>query len=202
MGEKKKGKGSGVYDRGPTTKRPKGTKKGSTVESSIAVAERAYVFGASVQGYSIARMAAESHQHLGYPLGLVNCGRRLKEAQREVAEATLADGIEKRATEAEKLDALEVRLRRDLSAVVLGDDGRPLLDDDGAMIVQKAAVQHSAAGLLLRLFERRAKLLGLDAPAQVEVAHSVVDPADIELRRIIDEARATSDAPYPMKETP
>ncbi len=44
--------------------------------------------------------------------------------------------------------------------------------------------------VLLKVQERRARLLGLDAPERADVTVHQVDAEDIELRELIDEARA------------
>jgi hypothetical protein len=91
------------------------------------------------------------------------------------------------AIETEKLDALErvlwgvVRRRHVMVSqgrVMKNDDGTVLLDDDPAV---------RAAATLLRAFERRSKLHGLDAPAQLRARVEVQDEFDGEIERLLGE---------------
>jgi hypothetical protein len=47
---------------------------------------------------------------------------------------------------------------------------------------------------LLRIQERRARLLGLDMPVKLTAQVTPVDPADIELAKLIAAAQAANDA--------
>lgn len=107
------------------------------------------------------------------------------------------------ALEAEKLDALErgmwvIFRRRHIlvsqGQVMKGEDGQPLLDDDPAT---------RAAGVLLRAFDRRAKLHGLDAPTRLNAKVEVQDELDADIERLVAELAgqpgvpSDSEAPRP-----
>jgi hypothetical protein len=95
------------------------------------------------------------------------------------------------ALEAEKLDALErqmwsvVRRRH-----VLVSQGRVMKDSDGSQLVDDDPATRAAA-VLLRVFERRAKLHGLDAPAQLRAKVEVQDELDADIERLVAELAAT-----------
>jgi hypothetical protein len=95
------------------------------------------------------------------------------------------------ALEAEKLDALErgmwtVFRRRHVlvsqGQIMRGPDGEPFPDDDPAT---------RAAGVLLRAFERRAKLHGLDAPTKITGKFEVQDELDADVERLVAELART-----------
>jgi hypothetical protein len=97
--------------------------------------------------------------------------RGLDRTRREPADAL-------RELELERLDALQVQLTRVLGRVhvtvsggkiVTDPDGRPLVDDGPTV---------AAAQALVRVGESRRRLLGLDAPAQVEAKVWTVDQMD------------------------
>jgi len=99
-----------------------------------------------------------------------------------------------RAVELDRLDRLTVKawevLEREHVVVQHGkivrdEDGNPLRDDGPVL---------AAVGTLLRISERRSKLLGLDAPIPLAIDANVhqVDPADIELAQMIAEAKRRS----------
>lgn len=88
------------------------------------------------------------------------------------------------AMEDEKLDALEqgmwrVFRRRHIlvsqGRVMKDENGEPFLDDDPAV---------RAAAILLRAFERRSKLHGLDAPSRVNAKVEVHDELDADIERL------------------
>ncbi|MGJ6963274.1 hypothetical protein ACSDR0_15315 [Streptosporangium sp. G11] len=101
-----------------------------------------------------------------------------------------------RTVELDRLDRLTVKawevLERDHVVVQHGkivrdEEGNPLRDDGPVL---------AAVGTLLRISERRSKLLGLDAPIPLAIDAHVhqVDPADIELAQMIAEAKRRSAA--------
>ncbi|SRR6266511_1782544 len=76
------------------------------------------------------------------------------------------------------VEALKVLRRRHVvvsHGEIVRDDGRPLEDD--------APVLH-AIDRLLKIQERRARLLGLDAPTQAKVTVISEDAVDAEIRRL------------------
>jgi hypothetical protein len=115
-------------------------------------------------------------------------------------EATLREPAEQvRLLELERLDqlqleALEVLHRRHLvvqgAKIVKGDDGQPLVDD--APILQAIAT-------IVRLMERRSRLLGLDAAQRHEVL--TLDAIDQEIARLEEQvAKATPPSQPPPPE--
>jgi hypothetical protein len=96
--------------------------------------------------------------------------------------------------EDEKLDVLERGMwgifhRRHVlvsqGQVMRGEDGNPLMDDDPAT---------RAAGVLLRAFDRRAKLHGLDSPTRVNAKVEVQDELDADIERLVEELGRTPHA--------
>jgi hypothetical protein len=103
---------------------------------------------------------------------------------------------ELRRLEAERLnqlwaEAMAVLRRRHVMVqsgkIVKGDDGQPITDDGPVL---------QATATLLRVMERRARLLGLDAPAKHEVL--TLDAIDAEIRRL--EEQLSQVAPHAKTE--
>ena len=95
------------------------------------------------------------------------------------------------ALEAEKLDALERQLwsyirRRHIlvsqGQIIRDEHGDPFIDDDPGI---------RAAGVMLRAFDRRAKLHGLDQPTRVNAKVEVQDELDADIERLAQELAAT-----------
>jgi hypothetical protein len=114
--------------------------------------------------------------------------RRAMDRRRDELRAA-ADALA--ALEDEKLDTLErgmwaVFHRRHILVsqghVMRDEEGRPLLDDDPAT---------RAAAILLRAFERRSKLHGLDAPTKVTAKVEVQDELDADIERLAAELART-----------
>jgi hypothetical protein len=101
------------------------------------------------------------------------------------------------ALEAEKYDALEQRLWATIRRRhILVSQGRVMRDDDGQVLTDDDPAVRAAA-VLLRVFERRAKLHGLDAPAQVTAKVEVQDELDADIKRLVAELAATPPAGLP-----
>lgn len=99
----------------------------------------------------------------------------LSDRTREMGEAVT--GL--RSIEADKLDAMERVIIRIMNKPhVLAQQGRIVYNQDGTP-VEDTAPLFQCVDRLLRIAERRAKLLGLDAPvkAQVEIKNTGVDSA-------------------------
>jgi hypothetical protein len=104
-----------------------------------------------------------------------------------------SDATKHREIEVQKLDLLEEKLWGLLDEeyytvssgqVVYMETGDPVPDIDPVMKV---------IDRILRVSERRSKLLGLDKPVRVEATIHQVDSADMELAQMIREGRAKSD---------
>lgn len=103
--------------------------------------------------------------------------------RRAVAAAAAAGGREALAGELLKLDALEVASWAVLEANhVAVSDGR-VVKDNGAAITDHKPVL-AAVNSLLRIAERRAKLLGLDTPARTEVTVITRDATEQAIREL------------------
>lgn len=121
-----------------------------------------------LQGHSVREVAKLASQELGWSISRATAWRRIEEEgllQVQPAEAAL------RAQELDRLDRYLLALEQ----AALSPDPK-----------DKVAAVNSA----LKLQERRAKLLGLDAPERSEVTIHEVDPADAELAQLIREERA------------
>lgn len=130
---------------------------------SLSTAERdAQAAELRSKGWSFPRIAA----HLGY----THRADAYNAVQRVLKETVREAGEQVRALELERLDRLETAANEVLERahvtvshgkIVAGADGEPLLDD--APVLQ-------AIDRLLRIQERRSRLLGLDAPIKKDVS--------------------------------
>jgi hypothetical protein len=161
------------------------------------------------QGWPFERIAGE--------LGYASRGKAYEGVQRALAEIPREGVEELRQMELERLDrlylaALEVLERKHLTVshgkvisrfvgLERDEDGIERLDDDGKTISIYEDVLDDgpilqAIDRALKIQERRAKLLGLDAPAKLEVL--TLDAIDSEIRKLQAEFEgnpAESDAP-------
>lgn len=101
-----------------------------------------------------------------------------------------------RVEELERLDELERKAINVLEGLhPLVQQGRIInrghKDESGTWVVDEELVDSgpvlAALDRVLKIQERRAKLLGLDAPAKTEVNVGAVDPASIELRLLLEQ---------------
>lgn len=111
-----------------------------------------------------------TYQRIADELGWANKGDAHHAVQRVLRDTVQEAGDELRTLELIRLDALYVAAHEVLERehvtvsngrIVAGTDGAPILDD--APVLQ-------AIDRLLRIQERRAKLLGLDAPVKKDVS--------------------------------
>jgi hypothetical protein len=95
-----------------------------------------------------------------------------------------------RQVELDRMDGLAVKAYEVLGREhIVAQQGKIVRDDEGTPLLDSAPIL-SAIGTLVRISERRAKLLGLDAAVKVDAQVHTVDPADIELAQMIREAKA------------
>lgn len=131
--------------------------------------ERRVCYDLRLAGYSWERIAELASVEVGWKVSASTARRRIEEeglARTQPAEEAL------RAQELDRLD-------------------RYLLEcEDVASKAEKGSERLAALDRALRIGERRAKLLGLDAPERSEVSVAQVDPADAELAALIREERA------------
>ena len=138
-------------------------------------------------------------QQIGDRFG-VNASGAYKMVQRAIADIPRGNTIELVALELEKLDAIE-RKYLEIAAkhhVFVSQGGKVVYDGDVKLEDDGPAMQ--AMSRLLKVAERRAKLLGLDAPvkAQVEVVNYDADSIEyrvLELRRALE---STGGEPIPL----
>jgi hypothetical protein len=137
------------------------------------------------------RRAGASHRAIAVELGVDHSTivRDVHAIFRQLAEEQHASAEEYRAMELERLDTLSLEASRILQAVhplISGgkvltrftNDGKAVgLTDDGPKL--------QAIDRLLRISESRRKLLGLDAPAQVQIGGSLQSPLYLELRAVV-----------------
>ena len=123
------------------------------------------------------RRSGLSYDQVARAAGYASVSGAYKAVQRAIAENAAENGDEARQIEAARLDDLTRTLMRVLTtkhyivatngAVVRDPETREPLADDGPVI-------QAVAGLT-RISERRAKLLGLDAPARRDVTIDMVN---------------------------
>lgn len=95
-----------------------------------------------------------------------------------------------RQVELDRLDDLAVKAYEVLGRNhVVAQQGKIVRDDEGTPLLDDAPTL-AAIDRLVKISERRAKLLGLDAAVKVDAQVHQVDPADIELAQMINEAKA------------
>lgn len=143
-----------------------------------------------------ARLKVEglSYQQIADRLGFTDRSTAAKAAKRALAEVVQEPAEELRKLELERLDDMYRRsyavLEREHLTVSQGrvvclenEAGEKVpLPDDGPVL--------AAVDRLLKIQDRRAKLLGLDAPTQVQATVTEVTQADLELTDLISEAKA------------
>lgn len=134
-------------------------------------------------------------QHLTYDqiateLGYADRGHAYQAVQRALLAAVKEPAEELRQLELERLDTLARTCEGILARHhVMVSHGRIIKDDDGQVLLDDGPVMQ-AVDRLLKIQERRAKLLGLDTPVKADVTVHQVDARDAELMEMINEARA------------
>lgn len=151
------------------------------------------------------RAAGCKYEDIAQALGYSSRSAAAQDVQRALMVAVSEPATEVRALELTRLDdlwvaALAVLKRPHLTVsngrvvTINNTDGLPVpVEDDGPVL--------QAIDRLLRIQERRAKLLGLDAPTKVEVIND--DLIDAEIRRLTDELdRAAAAEAADVADTP
>jgi len=132
-----------------------------------------------IQHVTFAEIAAE----LGIPQSTARTDYERALAERTAETERLAAHI--RGAELAKLDVMEAAAWKVLRArhvtvshgkLILGEDGTPLLDDGPVL---------QAIDRLVRIAERRSRLLGLDAPVRTKI--EVTDALDAEIEQLVAE---------------
>lgn len=139
------------------------------------------------------KVGGASYREIGVALGLSTSQayRRVNEALSEVMQPKV-DQL--RHLEAQRLDELNRHAHRVLNADhVLVQHGKIVLDKDGNTVVDQD-LKLRAITVITRLSDSRRKLLGLDAPTQIEATIHPADPLDMELQKIVRAAQAKNAA--------
>jgi hypothetical protein len=143
-----------------------------------------------------ARLAGASFEEIGRQLGVSDT--RAHQLWTDALERTIKEPADRhRALELQRLDQLQlsaVRVLRDGHVVIQG--GKVVADRQGRPYTDHAPVLQ-AINTLLRVAERRARLLGLDAPAKVDAkvdGHVTVDHLDDQIRDLEAELAALDPA--------
>jgi hypothetical protein len=123
--------------------------------------EQAFIFEAKLAGHSVRAISTLASQHFGYYISKSTVQNRI-DAEVNQTVQPLADDLRK--VEVARLDKYLAALEPDIAT------GDP-----------------KAINAALRVSERRCKLLGIDAPVQVEVTHSVQSSVDAELEALAAE---------------
>jgi hypothetical protein len=139
------------------------------------------------------RAQGASYGTIAVSLGYADSSGAYKAVSRALAAHTAEPAAEVVALELARLDDLQERAHRVLDADhvtvqhghVVELNGRPLTDHGPVL---------AAVSTLLKIAERRARLLGLDAPTKVDAVVETVSPVDIELRGLIEQQRAKNAA--------
>lgn len=135
------------------------------------------------------RQQGVSFPNIAYDLGLevrnepFTQGYIYKLYKKALRAIVYEDVTEARKLELQRLDAMELVLDRELGRhhyviaaggivrdVVDGEDGQPLKDDQGNYVTKRVKDSGPVMALInqkLKIMERRARLLGLDAPTKV-----------------------------------
>jgi hypothetical protein len=137
------------------------------------------------------RLAGMRYEDIATQLGYTTRGAAAQDVQRALAAEISEPAEELRAIEVQRLDmlwhtAMKVLTRQHVTVSngkVVYLDGTPVKDD--------GPVLH-AIDRLLRIQERRAKLLGLDAPKQFEVVS--LDAVELEIKRLNEEIARADEA--------
>jgi hypothetical protein len=145
-------------------------------------ARRARVLAMRIEQRPYTEIAAE----LGVTVGIVKMDyhRALDQLKREQAtHATTVRDVETQRLAAAEQAAWQVLRRKHITV----QHGRIVRDDTGEPVEDDAPVLN-AIDRILRISERRARLLGLDAPARIEVS----DAVDADIARLAAELAAAA----------
>jgi predicted transcriptional regulator len=148
--------------------------RGKNVANQTAKAERAVKAQRALE----LRVAGLSLAQIGAELGVTekSASRYVCDALTKLSEQSLADAEQLRTLELERLDRLQRAAELVLSRNHVHVSGGKVIVDEGHKLIDDGPVLH-AIDRLLRIGERRAKLLGIDAPAKLE--HSGPDGGPI-----------------------
>lgn len=159
------------------------------------------------RGWTYDQIAAE--------LGFADRSAARKAVERAMRDTLTEPANEARQRELDRLDALHRKaldvLERQHVAISQGHvvrrRGEPVLDEHGVQVIDAQGKPEyewhdvaddgpvlAAIAACLKIQERRSKLLGLDMPAKSHVTVERVDPRDLELTELLNEAKAKASA--------
>lgn len=142
------------------------------------------------------RLTGMSYTRIAEALGYADSATAYNAVKMELAQTKREDADELREIEAQRLDGLQevmVGVLRANHVVVSVTRGQVVIDQRTLEAVQDHAPVMNAVDRLLRISESRRKLLGIDAPPQVQrvdVTVTEVSQADVEFREMVNEERA------------
>lgn len=140
--------------------------------------------------------------HIGYreiatSMGYAGPSGAYAAVQRALTDIQAEAGNEVRAVELERLDRLaqcaQAILDREHFAYSTGS-GKVITDPETGEKYIDEAPALAAMDRLLKIMDRRAKYLGLDAPTRANVEVTTVDSFDAKLRRLVDEMAELDEA--------
>lgn len=143
------------------------------------IEEQIFVYSARLNGLTLRQIVKPFEEHFEKQTSLSTIHRRY---QAELKERTAL-----RDSTVEELRTHEVDVI-DQTVASLLDLIRPtkeIMHEAGVIEVpQKPEVRIAAAGRIMEASRRRSELLGLNAPTKIEAVVEVLDPTDLEIRRL------------------
>jgi hypothetical protein len=134
------------------------------------------------------RNLGHSYDEIAVALGFGDRGAARKAVERAMLLSVQEPAAEQRAMQMAKLDLLLRKAWEVLCARhIVVNQGRVVLDPSSGEPLTDHGPVLAAVASVLKIEERRAKLLGLDAPVRVEAV--TVDMVDAEIARLVDEFR-------------
>jgi hypothetical protein len=142
------------------------------------------------------RLTGMSFTRIAEALGYADAATAYNAVKMELALTKREDADELREIESQRLDSLQevmVAVLRSEHVVVSVQRGQVVIDQRTFEAVKDHGPVMNAVDRLLRISESRRKLLGIDAPPQVQrvdVTVTEVSQADVEWREMVNEERA------------
>lgn len=162
---------------------PKKGKKAKVVSRQFE--ETIYFHEAALAGYTYVQIASLASARFGRQIGREVVRNRLRKYRAE----RIVEGVDElRGVEVDRLDRQLVALDK----MILAPDLETEVREDGKtyVVVDNRKEKIAAITASLRIADRRAKLLGLDAPVQAEVTVTNVAPIDLEMEALAAEVAA------------
>jgi hypothetical protein len=140
----------------------------SVAKRSRMVTERVWCYEQHLRGLTMRAVAEASGEVMDRPLSLATVQRRIRDEVALRMAANAATAAEQRQKELDRLDEQEQLVRGVQERVHVKTNGGEILRDPetGEALIDDVLVLQ-AQDRLLRIGERRAKLLGIDAPERI-----------------------------------